>query len=177
VNLTGVGRNLIDHPMVLVISEPLTGIPHDPQVVMPIGIRYTTTGSDQFNGMQMNIVELFDSGLTPGLNLDLPIPAVIVHPVVQRPRSRGRLRLRSPHPDIPPMIDLNYLDDPEDMRRMAEGVRLAWRLMHQEPFAPMLKEIVNLTADIVNSDSALEAFVRDNCTTIFHPVGTAKMGA
>jgi choline dehydrogenase len=74
------------------------------------------------------------------------------------------------------MIDLNYLDDPEDKRRMAEGVRIAWRLMHQEPFAPMLKEIVNLSAGIVNSDSALGAFVRDNCTTIFHPVGTAKMG-
>jgi choline dehydrogenase len=74
------------------------------------------------------------------------------------------------------MIDLNYLDDPEDLRRMADGVRIAWRLMHDGHFAPMLREIVNLTAEVVNSDSALEAFVRDNCTTIFHPVGTAKMG-
>jgi len=45
-------------------------------------------------------------------------------------------------------------------------------------FVPMIKakEYVSLTAEVVNSDSALETFVRDNCTTIFHPVGTAKMG-
>ena len=40
----------------------------------------------------------------------------------------------------------------------------------------MLKEFVNLTTEVVNSNSALETFVRENCTTIFHPVGTAKMG-
>ena len=40
----------------------------------------------------------------------------------------------------------------------------------------MLKEFVNLTEDVVDSDSALENFIRDNCSTIFHPVGTAKMG-
>src|SRR5262249_17053498 len=116
-------------------------------------------------------------GLTPGLNLDLfPIPSVVVYPALQRPRSRGRLGLRSANPDVPPMIDLNYLDDPEDMRRMVDGVRIAWRLMHQEPFSPMLKDIVNLSAEGVKSDSALGAFVHDNCTTIFHPVGTARMG-
>ena len=97
-------------------------------------------------------------------------------PGLQRPRSRGRLRLRSANPDVPPIIDLNYLADREDMRRMADGVRLAWRLMHEGPLAPMLKEFVNLTAEAVNSDSALETFVRENSTTIFHPVGTAKMG-
>jgi choline dehydrogenase len=40
----------------------------------------------------------------------------------------------------------------------------------------MIKEFVHLTPEVVNSDSALETFIRDNCTTIFHPVGTAKMG-
>ncbi|MGB0061369.1 GMC oxidoreductase, partial [Candidatus Binatus sp.] len=73
-------------------------------------------------------------------------------------------------------IELNYLADPEDMRRMADGVRLAWRLMHDGPFAATLKDFVNLTGEVVNSKPALETFVRDNCSTIFHPVGTAKMG-
>ena len=112
----------------------------------------------------------------PGLALDLPLPSVSVVPGLQRPRSRGRLRLRNANPDVPPIIDLNYLDDLEDLRRMADGVRIAWRLMHDGHLAPMLKDIVNLTAEVVNSDSALEAFLRNNCTTIFHPVGTAKMG-
>jgi choline dehydrogenase len=176
VNLPGVGRNLIDHPMVFVVAIPVAGIPHDPQVTNPIGIRYTAAGSDEFNDMQMYVFELFDLSVSPGLALELPVPSVAVVPGLQRPRSRGQLRLRSANPDVPPQIDLNYLDDPEDVRRMADGVRIAWRLMREGPFAAMLKEMVNLSAEVVNSDSALETFLRDNCTTIFHPVGTAKMG-
>ncbi len=176
VNSPGVGRNLIDHPMVFLVATPIAGIPHDPQVTNPIGIRYTAAGSDEFNDMQMYILELFDANLSPGLALDLPVPSVSLVPGLQRPRSRGRLRLRSANPDVPPVIDLNYLADPEDMRRMADGVRIAWRLMHEGPLAPMLKEFVNMTAEVVNTKAALETFIRENCTTIFHPVGTAKMG-
>ena len=176
VNSPGVGRNLIDHPMVFVVATPVAGIPHDPQVTNPIGIRYTAAGSDEFNDMQMYVFELFDTSVSAGLQLDVPVPSVSVVPGLQRPRSRGTLRLRSANPDVPPIINLNYLDDREDMRRMADGVRLAWRLMHEGPLAPMLKEFVNLTPEVVQSDSALETFMRDNSTTIFHPVGTAKMG-
>ncbi|MGD0120372.1 MAG: mycofactocin system GMC family oxidoreductase MftG [Candidatus Binatus sp.] len=176
VNLPGVGRNLIDHPMAFVVATPIPGIPHDPQVTNPIGIRYTAAGSDEFNDMQMYVFELFDASVSPGFALDLPLPTVAVVPGLQRPRSRGQLRLRSADPDVPPVIDLNYLDDPEDMRRMVDGIRIAWRLMHEGPLAPMIKEFVNLTPEVVNSDSALKTFLRDNCTTIFHPVGTAKMG-
>jgi choline dehydrogenase len=176
VNLAGVGRNLIDHTMVLAVATPVAGVAHDPQVTLSLLIRYTAAGSDQFNDMQLWIVELFDASLAPGPVFDLPVPTVLIGPGLQRPLSRGRLSLRSADPDVPPVIDLNYLDDPEDLRRMVDGLRIAWRLMHDGHLAPMLKEIVNLTADVVNSDAALEAFVRDNCTTIFHPVGTAKMG-
>jgi choline dehydrogenase len=176
VNLPGVGRNLIDHPMAFVVAIPIAGIPHDPQVTNPVGIRYTAAGSDEFNDMQMYIFEQFASDLAPGLALDLPLPSVSVVPGLQRPRSRGQIRLRSANPDVPPQIDLNYLDDPEDMRRMVDGIRIAWRLMHEGPLAPMIKEFVNLTPEVVNSDSALKTFLRDNCSTIFHPVGTAKMG-
>jgi choline dehydrogenase len=115
INLPGVGRNLIDHLMVFVIAIPLAGIPHDPQVTNPIGIRYTATGSDEFNDMQMYVFELFGPSLAPGVALDLPVPSVSLVPGLQRPRSRGRLRLRSADPDVPPMIDLNYLDDLEDL--------------------------------------------------------------
>jgi choline dehydrogenase len=175
-DLPGVGRNLIDHPMVFVVAVPLPGIPHDPQVTNPIGIRYTATGSDEFNDMQMYVFEQYATDLAPGLALDLPTPSISVVPGLQRPRSRGRLRMRSANPDVPPIIELNYLNDPEDMRRMIDGVRIAWQLMHDAHLGPMIKEFVSLTAEVVNSDSALETYARDNCTTIFHPVGTAKMG-
>ena len=176
VDLPGVGRNLIDHVLVPVVATPRPGVPHDSQVTNPVGIRYTASGSNEFNDMQMYVFEMFDPSLAPGLALDLPVPSISVVPGLQRPRSRGRLRLRSASPEVPPIIDLNYLDDREDMRRMTDGVRIAWRLMHDAHFGPMIKEFVSLTEEVMNSDSALETFVRDNCTTIFHPVGTAKMG-
>ncbi|MGH7838541.1 MAG: GMC family oxidoreductase [Candidatus Binataceae bacterium] len=176
VDAPGVGRNLIDHLLVFVAGAPIPGIVHDPAVTNPVGIRYTADGSSEFNDMQMYIFNFFDPKLAPGLNLDLPLPSVSVVPGLQRPRSRGRLTLRGADPNLPPRIDLNYLNDPEDLRRMVDGVRLAWRLMHRAPFAAYLKEIINITQAVVDSDAAVADFVRTNCSTIYHPVGTAKMG-
>jgi choline dehydrogenase len=175
-NLPGVGRNLIDHTMVFVIGLPTPGIQHDPRVTNAIGIRYTAPGSAEFNDMQMYIFAMFDASLMPGAGLDLPVPSVSVTPGLQRPRARGRLSLRSPDPDIPPQIDLNYLGDPEDVRRMVDGVRLAWSLLQSAELRPFIKEIINLTADMVKSDDVLAEFVKANAATIYHPVGTAKMG-
>jgi choline dehydrogenase-like flavoprotein len=59
---------------------------------------------------------------------------------------------------------------------MMERVRIAWRIIHNSRLIPYLKEIFGLTQSIVDSDSALADFIRDNCTTNFHTVGTAKMG-
>jgi choline dehydrogenase len=57
-----------------------------------------------------------------------------------------------------------------------DGVRIAWRLMNSRRFAPYVKDFVNITREVVDSDSATAEFVRNNCGTIFHPVSTAKMG-
>jgi choline dehydrogenase-like flavoprotein len=111
-----------------------------------------------------------------GTLFDLPVPCVAVLPGLQRPRARGRVSLRSADPNVPAVIDLNYVSDPEDMRRMVDGVRIAWRLMNSARFAPYIKEFFNITREIVESDNAVAGFVRDNCSTIFHPVSTAKMG-
>ena len=50
-----------------------------------------------------------------------------------------------------------------------------WRLVTQ--FAPYIKEIVDLAQEVVDSDPACADFVRANCGTIYHPVGSAKMGS
>jgi choline dehydrogenase len=77
---------------------------------------------------------------------------------------------------VPVNIDLNYLEDREDLRRMVDGVQIAWRLMHSAHLAPYIKEFFNMTPEIIASDSATADFVRNNCGTIYHPVGTARMG-
>jgi hypothetical protein len=58
-------------------------------------------------------------------------------------------------------------------RWMVEGMRLAWRVLHNEHLGPYVNKIFGLTQEIVESERRLADFVRDNCGTIFHPVGTA----
>jgi choline dehydrogenase len=176
IDLPGVGQNLIDHLMAPIYASPTPGVPHDPGVTNPVGIRYTASSSSEFNDMQLYIFNFFDRGLAPGFVDSLPIPSVALSPGLQRPLSRGRLSLTSKDPDVPPQIDLNYLDHPEDMRRMIEGVRIAWRLMNTQHLRPYLKEITNLSDEVKDSDEALADFLRSNCGTIYHPVGTARMG-
>jgi choline dehydrogenase len=161
---------------VAVAATPTPGIPHDPQVTNPLGIRYTASGSDEFNDMQMYIFTIFDKSVIAGAPSELPCPIIAVLPVLQRPRARGRVTLRNADPNVPAVIDLNFVGHSEDMRRMVDGVRIAWRLMNSVRFAPYVKDFMNATHEIVDSDSSAADFIRDNCDTIFHPVGTAKMG-
>ena len=161
---------------VAVVANPRPGVPHDPRVTNPVGIRYTASGSKEFNDMQMYVVTYFDKSALIGSSIDLPFPCVAVVPGLQRPRSRGRVSLRSADPDVPAVIDLNYVGDPEDMRRMVDGVRIAWRLMNSARFAPYVKEFVNITREVVESDSAAAEFVLNNLRHDLHPVSTAKMG-
>src|SRR6266851_1147824 len=176
IDLPGVGRNLIDHVLVPVVANPRPGVPHDPRVTNPVGLRYTASGSNSFNSMQMYVVTYFDKSALVGSSIDLPFPCVAVVPGLQRPRARGRVSLRSADPSVPAVIYLNYFGDPEDMRRMVDGVRIAWRLMNSRRFAPYVKDFVNITREVVDSDSSNAEFVRNNCGTSLHPVSTAKMG-
>ena len=66
VDLPGVGRNLIDHVLVPVVATPRPGVPHDSQVTNPVGIRYTASGSNEFNDMQMYVFNFFNKSLWIG---------------------------------------------------------------------------------------------------------------
>ncbi|HLW71676.1 MAG TPA: GMC family oxidoreductase N-terminal domain-containing protein [Candidatus Binataceae bacterium] len=175
-NLAGVGKNLIDHPMLFIAAKPVPGVAHDVDVTTPVIVRYTAGSSREFNDMQLGAYIFFDEALIPGFSWLTPPPIVLFTPGLQRPRSRGHLRLTTADPDVPPEIHINFVNDSEDVRRMLEGVRIAWRVMHGPHLSPYIKEILGLTQEIVDSDSALADFIRDNCTTNFHPVATARMG-
>ena len=92
-----------------------------------------------------------------------------------RPTSRGQVRVKDGDSFNYPAITLNYLSTPEDERVAVEGLKFTRRIMRSralEPFAPKeLKPGPELTSD----DALLDA-ARDLGTTIFHPVGTCKMG-
>ncbi len=95
---------------------------------------------------------------------------------VTRPRSRGRIGLRSGDPDAAPRIEHQLLGDDDDSAQLIEGLELARRIMAQPAIAP------HVTAEIrpgvaADTREALTGYVRAATIPMFHPVGTARMGA
>jgi choline dehydrogenase-like flavoprotein len=93
-----------------------------------------------------------------------------------RPTSRGTLRLRSRETTDPPMIKPNYLSTDEDRRIAACAIRLTRRIAAQPALARLHPEEYLPGAAVGESDAELVKAAGDIGTTIFHPVGTAKMG-
>jgi choline dehydrogenase-like flavoprotein len=101
-------------------------------------------------------------------------PAITVAACNLRPTSRGSVRISGPHLDATPLIDPNYLDTEADQRVAADAIRVTRRLMGQSALAPFQPDEYLPGPDYPDEDLARAA--GDIGTTIFHPVGTAKMG-
>jgi choline dehydrogenase-like flavoprotein len=93
-----------------------------------------------------------------------------------RPDSRGSVHARGPDPLEPPKIQPNYLSAETDRLIAAESVRLTRRIVAQPPLARFRPEEFKPGPE-VQSDAELARAAGDIATTIFHPVGTARMGA
>ncbi len=102
-------------------------------------------------------------------------PAITASVCNLRPTSRGALRLRSNDPVAAPVIALNYLSTEEDRRVAADAIRLTRRIMAAEAFRPHAPE-EHLPGAELDGEADLVAAAGQLGTTIFHPVGTCKMG-
>jgi choline dehydrogenase-like flavoprotein len=91
------------------------------------------------------------------------------------PKSRGRIGLASPDPLAPPRIDPNYLGHPDDLAVLLSGFRLA-RAVTQAPALARHIARETLPGATVQSDDDLIADIRARAETIYHPVGTCRMG-
>lgn len=176
-DLPGVGGNLRDHPSVTLMGLPAAGAirPGDP--LQQMGLRFTSSGSSEENDMQMYMWS-YEGARTPQLRAAIPgIEFLFMLCVtLQRPLSTGRVCLRSTDPFEQPQIDLNLLSEEQDMAKMADGVRLAYRLMTSPPIAALTMAIARPTPDVVENDEAIREYLRANVTHLVHPVGTCKMG-
>ena len=92
-----------------------------------------------------------------------------------RPKSRGQIRLASADPLAPPLIHANYLAHPDDLEHLLRGFKLARRMLAAHAFDPYRGgEIVPGSG--VQSDDEIRRFIRQCAETIYHPIGTCKMG-
>ncbi len=93
-----------------------------------------------------------------------------------QPHSRGTIKLHTPDPMVHPAIQPQYFEDDRDLQTMVAGCRLARRIGESAPFTDYRGDEVFPGRTVV-SENALRDFVRDISETLYHPVGTCKMGA
>lgn len=196
-DLPGVGANLHDHPDVVMVVNA-------PQVTDLFGLSLTGAwnmlkgiGEWRRSRSGMLTTNFAEAGGFIRSAADEPIPDLQLHFVVGklvdhgrktvfghgyschvcllRPRSRGSLRLASPDPQVAPLIDPAFLQDPDDVRRLVQGFKLTRELLSQPALARHGGRESAASAE-ARSDAQIEQFIRHHADTIYHPVGTCRMG-
>lgn len=97
------------------------------------------------------------------------------HVCLLRPKSRGSLKLASADPHAPPLIDPAFLSDADDVQRLVRGFKLMRRLLQQPALAALGGRELRASAQ-AQTDAQIEDFLRHHADTIYHPVGTCRMG-
>ena len=98
------------------------------------------------------------------------------HMCLLRPKSRGQVTLHSADPFEDPKIDPQFLTHPEDIKDMVAGYKQMMRILNKEPVSKYTKTIYERSVDVGN-DSDIENAIREAADTVYHPVGTCKMGS
>jgi choline dehydrogenase-like flavoprotein len=98
------------------------------------------------------------------------------HVCLLRPRSRGSLQLASADPFAAPRIDPNFLGDADDVQRLVRGFRVMRDILAQPALSGHRGRELASSAS-ARTDAEIEAFVRNHADTIYHPVGTCRMGS
>ncbi len=194
-DLSGVGKNLQDHLDCTVqyeCTQPITLYSQmNPLRALVTGMKYTFFGSGlgTQNGLESGAFLKSRPELEmPDLQLHF-IPAnmfdharkkpdrhgFMAHVCQLRPESKGFVSLKSTNPFDPPLIQPNYLATENDRFAIRQGIKLTREIFAQEAFdayrGPEL-----MPGAHVQSDDKIDDFVRRTAETIYHPIGTAKMG-
>jgi choline dehydrogenase-like flavoprotein len=121
----------------------------------------------------------FHLGLGTGIEhgvAAMPQGGVTLNSCYLRPRSRGSVRLRSDNPADAPLIDPNYLEDPQDRAMSIAGLKLTQEIMAQDPLRKYVKA-ERLPGPEVKTDADYFDFISAHSKTSHHCAGTCRMGA
>ena len=165
----GVGENLMDHPAIGPTIVPKEGVASFDDPVIQTTLRYTATGSADFNDMQLEPLSYMH---IPGGRLLMGIAACVF-----KSYSRGRLHFDSADAEARPGIEMHYLSDERDYDKLLDGLRRAMELAHAPAIAAISEGVRRPTDEELRDTSELEAWLRRNSSTGAHPSCTARMGA
>jgi choline dehydrogenase len=193
-DLPGVGENLQDHLDVCTLYKSTQAVSYDfnPLQEFAVALRYwlqhrgpgvsnvaeagafvrSSRASDLRPDIQLHFVpaQLDDHG-----RHRLPGHGFTLHACYLRPQSRGRIRLCSDEPADPPLIFANYLQHPRDLEVLLEAVQLSRHILQSPAFDGYRGSEV-FPGPHATTDAALIDFIRCKSETIYHPVGTCRMG-
>ncbi|MEO7128453.1 MAG: GMC family oxidoreductase N-terminal domain-containing protein, partial [Rhodoferax sp.] len=99
-----------------------------------------------------------------------------LHACVLRPRSRGTVRLASADPQAAPLIDPGFLSQPDDLQTLLRAYRATVALLRSKALAPHAGRPLH-PEPAPDDDAAIERYMRERADTIYHPVGTCRMGS
>jgi choline dehydrogenase len=172
VDAAEVGANLHDHPRVSLrwaSRRPLPGS----SVSAGLLVYSQAAGSPAANEATPSPPDL---QFYVGRGLDAVDEFITLTVALSGPRSRGSLRLRSANPDDVPVIHAGYFNEPADLEALVTGVQLARSLAGSQAYDGLRGAAIDPAAD-VQAAADLRAYIRRAADTIFHPVGTCRMGA
>ena len=176
----GVGRNLRDHPMALVETEPAQEVALSEDVPrIQTGLRYTAEGSDLRNDMLILLTSYAGEGggdPIAGASRNRSGRTLHFSVILELAVSQGELTLASTDPAVGPRIDYHYLEDEFDVRRLREGIRLCAGLLEHGQFSPLVSRLLAPGEADLESDEALDAWLYENISTAFHTCGSCRMG-
>lgn len=201
--LPHVGRNFTDHCTVhlplRVAGDSRLNVDPTKRAMSEVALHYTSPDSDVHSDMMLmqnvvpiNVAALQEAGLWQKLRAlalsmrqlswekfkdqmltqwDLAITIILMNG-----RSRGELKLVSDDPATAPELHYHYLEDPEDLRRLREGMRLAARLVDSEPYRNIRARRTTLSDEVLQSDALLDEHLLSHVGTSLHMASTCRIG-
>lgn len=195
-DLPGVGQNLQDHTDCFLIYNLKSNTSYDKYKKLrwqaAAAVQYALFGSGPITS---NICEggafwwgdksdptpdlqyhfLAGAGIEEGVETTASGNGCTLNVYACRPKSRGRITLRSSDPSVPPIVDPNYLSHPYDVDRLVDGIRLGQEIMEQPSMKAFVSES-HLPAKPLRTRTEFEAFVRRYTQGAYHFSGACKIG-
>ncbi len=175
-DLPGVGKNLSDHPLIFITFRTKEGFPLDGLAPrLQIGLRYTSAGSDLRDDMLLWPMNFASARVDRGGERMDAIGIRFVA-AIYLAMSKGEIKLRSSNPHDEPDINVGLLEDSFDLERAREAVHKAIELSKHADFDEIIEELSEPPRAALESDDALDEWLRHEVVTGNHLTSTCRMG-